>query len=82
MPCYGLFCTESPYPNLQWRFHSEHYFCGTLHFCIIAHYDITNGNDIARDVHCDIMGHDVMGTYPDATMHTDVARTLMFYVLL
>ncbi len=34
------------------------------------------------DVHYDIMGHDVaMGTYHDVTMHTDVARTLIYYVL-
>ncbi len=45
----------------------------------MAHYDITIGNNIARDVHCDIlMDHDiVMGTYHNITMHTDVARTLI-----
>ncbi len=34
-------------------------------------------------VHCDIiMGHDViMGAYCDVTMHTDVTRTLIDYVL-
>ncbi len=26
MPYYGLFWTESPYPDLWWRFRSEHYF--------------------------------------------------------
>ncbi len=26
MPYYGLFWTESPYPDLQWRFRCEHYF--------------------------------------------------------
>ncbi len=28
------------------------------------------------------MGHDVMVAYHDVTMHTDVARTLIYYVLL
>ncbi len=50
----------------------------------MTHYDITIGNDVARDVRCDIiMSHDVvMGTDHDVTMHTDVARTLIYYVLL
>ncbi len=48
------------------------------------YYDITIGNDVAGDVHCDIiMDHDVvMGTHHDVTtMHTDAARTLNYYVL-
>ncbi len=55
----------------------------TLRLYSMTHYDITIGNDIARDVNYDIMiGHDVaMGTYHDVTMHTDVARILI-YVLL
>ncbi len=50
----------------------------------MTNYDITIGNDVARDVHCEIiMGHGtVMGTYHDVTMHTDVATTLIYYVLL
>ncbi len=49
----------------------------------MTHFDITIGNDFARDVHCDIIiGHDVvMGTYHDVIMHTDIAGTLI-YVLL
>ncbi len=49
----------------------------------MTHYDITIGNDVARDVHCEIiMGHGiVMSTY-DVTMHTDVAMTLIYDVLL
>ncbi len=49
----------------------------------MTHYDITIGNDVVKDIHCDIiMGHDVaIGTYHYVTMHTDVARTLI-YVLL
>ncbi len=41
-------------------------------------------NDIARDVHCDIiMGYHVaMGTYHDVTMQTNVDRSLVYYVLL
>ncbi len=32
----------------------------TLRVCSMTHYDITIGNDVARDVHCDIiLGHDV-----------------------
>ncbi len=52
-------------------------------FCSMTHYDITIGNDVARDVHCSIiMGHDVvMGTYHDVTIHVDVARTLIYYIL-
>ncbi len=50
----------------------------------MTHYDITIGNDVDKDVHCDIiMGHEVvMGAYHDVTMHTDVARTLIYYALL
>ncbi len=56
----------------------------TLRFCFMTHYDIAIGNDVARDVHCDIiMGHDVViGTYHDVTMQTDVARMLIYYVLI
>ncbi len=62
-------------------------FCGitlwTILLCSMTHYDIPIANDVARDVHCDIiMGHDVViGTYHDVTMQTDVARMLT-YVLL
>ncbi len=50
----------------------------------MTHYDITIGNDVARDVHFYIiMGHDVViGTYHDVTMQTDVARMLIYYVLI
>ncbi len=50
----------------------------------MTHYDIIIGNDVARDVHYEIvMGHSiVVGTYHDVTMHTDVAMTLIYYVLL
>ncbi len=50
----------------------------------MTHYHITIGNDVARDVHYEIiMGHSiVLGTYHDVTMHTDVAMTLIYYVLL
>ncbi len=75
---------ESPYPDLQWRFHSEHYvYIVDSTFYSMTHYDITIGNTVARDVHCDIiMDHDaVMGTYHVA-MNTDVARTFLYYVLL
>ncbi len=51
----------------------------------MTHYDITIGNELAMAVHCDIiMGHDVImgrATYDDA-IHTDVARILIYYVLL
>ncbi len=50
----------------------------------MTNYDIAIGNDVARDVHCEIiMGYGiVMGTYHDVTMHTDVVMTLIYYVLL
>ncbi len=50
----------------------------------MTHYDITIGNDVARDVHCEIiMGHSIiMGRYHEVTKHTDVAMTLIYYVLL
>ncbi len=51
----------------------------------MPHYVITIGNDVARDVHCEILiiGHGiVMGTYHDVTMHTDVATPLIYNVLL
>ncbi len=50
----------------------------------MMHYDIIIGNDVARDVHCEIiMGHGiVMGTYHDVTIHADVATNLIYYVLL
>ncbi len=47
----------------------------------MATHDITMGNDIARDVHCEItMSNDVaMCTY-GITMHNDVAMNLFYYV--
>ncbi len=50
----------------------------------MTQYDITIGNDVARDVYCEIiMGHGiVMDTYHDVTKDTDVATTLIYYVLL
>ncbi len=64
-------------------------FCGnqvvdTTLFCSITHYDITIGNDVARDVHYEIiMGHSiVVGTYLDVRMHTYVAMIPFYYVLL
>ncbi len=48
----------------------------------MTHYDITIGNDIAKDVHCDIiMGHEVvMGAYHDVTML--VSSFIMYYYTL
>ncbi len=47
-----------------------------------AHCEITMGNDIARDIHCDVtMSNDVtMCTYHGITMHNDVAMNLFYYV--
>ncbi len=47
-----------------------------------AHCEITMGNDIARDIHCDItMSNDiVMCTYHGITMHNDVAINLFYCV--
>ncbi len=46
------------------------------------HYDITMGNDFARDAHCEItMGKDVaMYTYNSITMNNDIAMNLSDYV--
>ncbi len=56
----------------------------TTFFCSMTHYDVTICNNVARDVHCEIiMGHViVIGTYHDVTMLTNVAATLIYYVLL
>ncbi len=49
----------------------EDYIC-----CSMRHYNIAIGNDVARDLRCEIIGHDfIIGIYPDVTMHTDVAGT-------
>ncbi len=50
----------------------------------MTHYDMTIGNDVARDVHYEIIkGHGiVIGTYHDVTMHNDVATTFIYYALL
>ncbi len=62
-------------------------FCGitlwTIRVSSMTHYDITMANDVARDVHCDIiMRHNVIvGTYHDITMQLDIA-TMLTYVLL
>ncbi len=60
-------------------------FCGDhavdITFCSMTHYDITIGNDFAKDMHCDIMDQEVIFTY-DIIMNTDFARTLIYYVLL
>ncbi len=59
-----------------------------------TYYDITMGNDIARDAHCEItndvardihcdvkMNNDIaMCTYHGITMHNDVAMNLFCYV--
>ncbi len=47
-----------------------------------AHYEIIMGNEIARDIHCDVtMSNDVAtSTYHDITMHNDVAMNFFYYV--
>ncbi len=47
-----------------------------------AHCEITMGNDVARDIHCDItMSNDIaMCTYHGITMHYNVAMNLFYYV--
>ncbi len=46
------------------------------------HCEITMGNDVARDIHCDVtMSNDVdMCTYHGITMHNDVDMNLFNYV--
>ncbi len=50
----------------------------------MTHYNIAVRNDVARGVHCYmIMGYDIiMGAYHNVTMHTDIAKTLIYYVLI
>ncbi len=48
----------------------------------MTHYDITMVIYVAKNVLCDIMCHDIAMVTYDITMHTDVARTLIYYVLL
>ncbi len=63
-------------------------FCGddivNIVFCSITYYNITIGNEVTREVHCDIiMGHDVvMDTYHDVTMYNGVAWILIYNLLL
>ncbi len=47
-----------------------------------AHCEITMGNDVARDVHCDItMSNNIaMCTYHGITMHNDVTINIFYYV--
>ncbi len=47
----------------------------------VTHYDITMGDDIARDPHCDItMGNDVTREIDcDATMSNDVTMYLLWH---
>ncbi len=60
---------------------------------MVIHYDITMGipsniititmgNDIARDIHCDItMSNDIaMCTYYGITIHNDIAMNLFYYM--
>ncbi len=56
----------------------------TLRFCSITYYDITIGTDVVRAFHCDIImcQDSVMNAYHDVTMPTDIARILIYYVLL
>ncbi len=57
-------------------------------FCditMVTHYDITMGNNIFRDSHCEITMGNIVGvamcTY-DITMHNDLTINLFYYVLL
>ncbi len=40
---------------------------------------ITMGNDVARDIHCDVIA---MSTYHGITMYSDIAINLFYSVLL
>ncbi len=59
---------------------------GALRLYSMTHYDIIMGNDIARNVHSDVLiGHSIviaLGRCHSITVHPDVARVLMYYVLL
>ncbi len=47
-----------------------------------AYFEITMGNDITRDIHCDVtMSNDIaMCTYHSMTMDNDTAMNLFYYV--
>ncbi len=46
-----------------------------------AHCEITMGNDVARCIHCDVtLSNDAMCTYYGITMHNDVVMNLFYYV--
>ncbi len=64
-PLNTTFCDDYIVDTITWW---------TLPFCFMTHYDIT------KDVHCDIiMGLGIiMCAYHDVTIHTDVARTLIY----
>ncbi len=58
-------------------------------YCIITYFERNPYPDLwgrfllyalhAMDIHCDIMGSDVvMGPYHDVIMHTEVARTIIY----
>ncbi len=48
-----------------------------------AHCEITMDNDIARDIHCDVtISNDIaMCTYHGITMNIDIAMKLLYYVV-
>ncbi len=47
----------------------------------INEYDITMGNDVARDIHCDVtMSNDVAVYTYGITMHNDSAMNIFYHV--
>ncbi len=44
-------------------------------------YDITMGNDIARDMHCDVTMTNEIAVYNHGiTKHYDIAMNLLYYI--
>ncbi len=47
-----------------------------------THFDITMGNDISRDIHCDITlsNYFAMCTYHGITMYSEVTMNILYYI--
>ncbi len=93
MPYYNLFSCEFHILDLWWRSYCGHYIYGpwlimtsqwVMKLIRMPHCCITEGNDIAKDIVCDvIMGNAIaIYTYYDITMHNDIVMNLFSYVLL
>ncbi len=56
-----------------------HYFMSTTSIFYMTHYDITMGNNIARDIHCDVTMSNEVAIYAYITMYDNVVMNLFMY---